>query len=276
VGLQVRHPLFPPTPGSPCPPRHACAGPSVQAAAAPRAPESRAQPFTNKLTRPAPCRRPTLHRRCQARASSRYPLLPPAPCDAPPTPPPPPAPARYLPNYPRLLYLRRTLIEYNALFGGQMEPWVRDNGPEALFPSDKALDAAGAAAAAAAATPRAAAVDASLLPEAERARQQQVARRRRRRRRRQMQIAAVEHLAAVPAVPAHAAAASGGSGQWLRRLRRGDLLGGAAAVLAAADAKPAAGAQPAASAEPAASGSAHPAGGQRPAAGQQPVALAKQ
>ncbi|KIZ00350.1 KDEL motif-containing protein 2 Flags:Precursor [Monoraphidium neglectum] len=32
---------------------------------------------------------------------------------------------RYLPNYPRLLYFRKTLVEYNALFKGRMEAWCR-------------------------------------------------------------------------------------------------------------------------------------------------------
>jgi hypothetical protein len=31
---------------------------------------------------------------------------------------------RYLSQYPRLLYFRRQLVEYNKLFGGQMEAWV--------------------------------------------------------------------------------------------------------------------------------------------------------
>ncbi|KAF8060292.1 Poglut3 [Scenedesmus sp. PABB004] len=45
---------------------------------------------------------------------------------------------RHLSQYPRLLYLRRQLIEYNKLFGGQMEAWVAGGGPEALAGSSLA------------------------------------------------------------------------------------------------------------------------------------------
>jgi hypothetical protein len=31
---------------------------------------------------------------------------------------------RHLSQYPRLLYFRRQLLEYNKLFAGQMEAWV--------------------------------------------------------------------------------------------------------------------------------------------------------
>ncbi|WIA24005.1 hypothetical protein OEZ85_013630 [Tetradesmus obliquus] len=39
---------------------------------------------------------------------------------------------RYLSQYPRLLYFRRQLLEYNKLFGGNMEAWVAAGGPEEL------------------------------------------------------------------------------------------------------------------------------------------------
>jgi hypothetical protein len=39
---------------------------------------------------------------------------------------------RYLSQYPRLLYFRRLLVEYNKLFDGKMEAWVTAGGPEAL------------------------------------------------------------------------------------------------------------------------------------------------
>jgi hypothetical protein len=37
-------------------------------------------------------------------------------------------PCRHLSQYPRLLYFRRQLLEYNKLFGGQMEAWVAAGG----------------------------------------------------------------------------------------------------------------------------------------------------
>ena len=40
---------------------------------------------------------------------------------------------KYLSQFPRLLYIRRELVEYNALFGGALEEWVENNGPELLF-----------------------------------------------------------------------------------------------------------------------------------------------
>eukprot|EP00878_Enallax_costatus_P026149 GHUV01028032.1.p1 GENE.GHUV01028032.1~~GHUV01028032.1.p1 ORF type:complete len:428 (+),score=17.12 GHUV01028032.1:329-1612(+) len=45
---------------------------------------------------------------------------------------------KYLSQYPRLLYFRRQLAEYNKLFNGQMEAWVTAGGPEELV--GKALE----------------------------------------------------------------------------------------------------------------------------------------
>jgi hypothetical protein len=45
---------------------------------------------------------------------------------------------KYLSQFPRLLYIRRELMEYNALFGGALEQWVESNGPELLFKSASA------------------------------------------------------------------------------------------------------------------------------------------
>jgi len=103
-----------------------------------------------------------------------------------------------------------------------MEQWVQEMGPEALFPSNQALEAAKSSSTA----PVIGGVDDALLTEAERQRRQQMMRRRRRRRRRQMARAAVEGLGQLPA-PVHRGGGSGGGGsrgaaqRWLRRLRRG-------------------------------------------------------
>eukprot|EP00877_Chromochloris_zofingiensis_P014367 jgi/Chrzof1/9184/Cz03g39020.t1 len=40
---------------------------------------------------------------------------------------------RYLSQYPRLLYFKRMIIEYNKIFGGEMEKWVQQGGPEKLL-----------------------------------------------------------------------------------------------------------------------------------------------
>jgi hypothetical protein len=37
-----------------------------------------------------------------------------------------------LSQYPRLLYFRHLLVEYNKLFNGEMEKWVDEGGPEVL------------------------------------------------------------------------------------------------------------------------------------------------
>ena len=39
---------------------------------------------------------------------------------------------RYLSQYPRLLYFKHLLVEYNKLFNGQLEKWVAEGGPEVL------------------------------------------------------------------------------------------------------------------------------------------------
>jgi hypothetical protein len=39
---------------------------------------------------------------------------------------------RYLSQYPRLLYFKHLLVEYNKLFNGQLEEWVAEGGPEIL------------------------------------------------------------------------------------------------------------------------------------------------
>ncbi|GBF96471.1 hypothetical protein Rsub_09270 [Raphidocelis subcapitata] len=126
---------------------------------------------------------------------------------------------RFLPNYPRLLYFRKTLVEYNALFGGAMEHWVKEFGPEALFPSNGKLDQGSGGP-----PPDA------LLSEAEREHVRLQQERYRRRRRRQMTRAAVEALAEeaklaeqqrqFAAAIAASAAAPGGKHWWLRQLRK--------------------------------------------------------
>jgi hypothetical protein len=47
---------------------------------------------------------------------------------------------KHLGQFPRLLYIRKQLVEYNKLFGGAMEAWVADRGPELLFSNPLAAE----------------------------------------------------------------------------------------------------------------------------------------